>query len=89
MTVIIEVAYEKHDTWELPFSPFSSGQHFQIIGELGAKNYFTDYQIANTIQSFVSLKENLCNLFFLSASVSEGEFLRDYLRNLAPCSLAY
>ena len=37
---------------------------FSTIAEFGAKKYFTDHRAADTIQLFVSIKENFSDLFF-------------------------
>ena len=48
---------------ELAFSP-STLQHFQNIGEFGAKEDFTDHQTANTIHLFLTVKGNFSGQFF-------------------------
>ena len=79
--------FVKHDTLELPFSPYYP-QLFQSIGKFGAKKCFTDHQIANTSQLFFAIKENFSNLFCFWTSRSEREFTRDYLINVAACFFA-
>ena len=51
----------KHNTLELPVSPFSV-KLFQNIQEFG-KIYYTDHQTADTIQSFVATNGNFSILF--------------------------
>ena len=54
----------KHNAWKLLFSP-SSPQLFQNIGEFGAKQYFKEHRIGNTVQLLVAIKGNFPNLIFL------------------------
>ena len=53
----------KYNALEFPIS-LSSAKLFRNIGELGAKENFTDHQTANTVQLFVSIKGNFLGLLF-------------------------
>ena len=56
-----------------------------LLGKFRAKKYFADYQTANTIQLFVSIKSKYLEPIFFITSRSEGEFPRDYLIDIATC----
>ena len=56
---------------ELAFSP-STLQHFQNIGEFGAKEDFTDHQTANTIHLFLGIKGNFSEQFFSEQIAAKG-----------------
>ena len=59
---------DKHRALRLTFSPSSSSSSlsklFRNIVGLGAKEYITDYQTANTVQLYVAIKGNFSGLFF-------------------------
>ena len=55
---------EKHNAFGLAFSFSYLPQLFWNIGQFRAKLYFTDHQIANTIQLFVVVQGNVSGLFF-------------------------
>ena len=59
-----------------------------ISGNSEQKKYFTDHWAAHTIQLFVAIKGNFCNLLFFWISRSDTEFPRDYLINVATCLFA-
>ena len=56
--------------------------------EFGAEKYFTDRRSANTIRLFVALKGYFLVYSFFGASLSVGEFPRDYVINVVTCLFA-
>ena len=55
-----------------PSFSFSSAELFQNIEEFDAKIYFTNRQIALTIQLFVAVKRNFSSLFFSEHIKAKG-----------------
>ena len=69
-------------------SSYSSSSHFSAslirnIEEFGAKNYFTNYQAANTIQLFVPIKRNFFGSVLFQNNLRRRESPTGYLISIA------